>query len=134
MIVRWISEVPPAMVAALDHSHWRCHLLDDHDRVVRNQLSRYRGQEVRTTGDGFVATFDEPARAIRCGAAIIAGCRPLGLDIRAGLHTGECDLRGNELGGLAFHIAARVGAGPRVGNGGRSRRRIGDRIRRSWRP
>lgn len=89
-------------------------VLDDHDNIVRAELARYRGREVNTTGDGFVACFDGPARAIRCALAISEGVRPLGVRVRAGLHTGECEVRGDDLGGLAVHIAARVGnvAGP----------------------
>jgi class 3 adenylate cyclase len=77
---------------------------------VRAELRRFRGAEVNTTGDGFVASFDGPARAIRCARAIVEACRELGIEIRAGLHTGECEVRGDDLGGLAVHIAARVGA------------------------
>jgi class 3 adenylate cyclase len=89
-------------------------LLDDHDRIIRAELSRHRGREVNTTGDGFMACFDGPARAIRCAQAISEALRTLGVRIRAGLHTGECEVRGDDLGGIAVHIAARVGdlAGP----------------------
>jgi class 3 adenylate cyclase/alpha-beta hydrolase superfamily lysophospholipase len=99
--------------AQLGDLRWR-ELLDDHDAMVQRQLERFRGRAVKHTGDGFMATFDGPARAIRCAAAIRGGGRQLGLEIRAGLHTGECDLRGDDLSGLAVHIAARVGslAGP----------------------
>lgn len=95
--------------ATLGDQRWR-KLLDAHDRTVRAELRRFRGTEVNTTGDGFVASFDGPARAIRCARAIVEGCRELGIEIRAGLHTGECEVRGDDLGGLAVHIAARVGA------------------------
>jgi class 3 adenylate cyclase len=92
---------------------WRS-LLDAHDRAVRDHLRRFRGKEINTTGDGFLASFDGPARAIRCARAISESTRPLGIDLHLGLHTGECEVRGHDLGGLAVHVAARVGslAGP----------------------
>jgi class 3 adenylate cyclase len=88
---------------------WRS-MLDAHDNAVREQLRRFRGHEVSTTGDGFVASFDGPGRAIRCARDIVEATANLGIDLRAGLHTGECEVRGDDLGGLAVHIAARVGA------------------------
>jgi class 3 adenylate cyclase len=89
-------------------------LLDAHAGVVREQIRRFRGREVNTTGDGFVASFDGPARAIHCARAIVDAAGALGIEVRAGIHTGECDVRGDDLSGLAVHIAARVGskAGP----------------------
>jgi pimeloyl-ACP methyl ester carboxylesterase len=81
-----------------------------HNAIVRRELDRYRGEEVNTTGDGFFATFDGPARAIRCGCAISQAVSRLGLGIRAGVHTGECELTGDKLGGIAVHIGARVAA------------------------
>jgi class 3 adenylate cyclase len=84
--------------------------LEAHDRAVREQLRRFRGNEIKTTGDGFLATFDGPARAIRCAREIAEATRDLGIDVRVGLHTGECDVRSDDLGGLAVHIAARVAA------------------------
>jgi class 3 adenylate cyclase/pimeloyl-ACP methyl ester carboxylesterase len=90
-----------------DH-RWR-ELLDRHDEVVRAELTRFRGQEIRSTGDGILAMFDGAARAVRCAAAIRDALRPHGLDIRAGLHTGEVELRENGPEGIAVHIAARVG-------------------------
>lgn len=95
--------------ASLGDQRWRL-LLDAHDRAVREQLKRFRGREVKTTGDGFLASFDGPARCIRCAEAIVDATQVLGVQLRAGLHTGECELRGDDLGGLAVHIAARVGA------------------------
>jgi class 3 adenylate cyclase/pimeloyl-ACP methyl ester carboxylesterase len=95
--------------ASLGDHRWRT-LLDSHDRAVRELLRRFRGQEIKTTGDGFHATFDGPARAIRCARAIADAARELGIEVRAGLHTGECEIHGNDLAGLAVHIAARVGA------------------------
>jgi class 3 adenylate cyclase len=85
-------------------------LLDAHDAVVRAQLSRFRGREVNTSGDGFLATFDGPQRAIRCAMAIRDAVQALGIEVRAGLHTGECEVRGEDIGGIAVHIGARVSA------------------------
>jgi class 3 adenylate cyclase len=97
------------LAASLGDERWRA-LLDAHDRAVRKELRRFRGREIKTTGDGFFASFDGPARAIRCAEAVINATRDLGIDIRVGLHTGECEVRGDDLGGLAVHIAARIGA------------------------
>jgi class 3 adenylate cyclase len=83
---------------------------DAHDQIVRAQLARFRGREIRTMGDGFLATFDGPARAVRCAQSITAAVRPLGIEIRAGLHTGEIELVGDDISGLAVAIGARVGA------------------------
>ena len=83
-------------------------LLESHHRAVRMELEVFRGQEIKTTGDGFHATFDGPARAIQCANAIRESTRKLGLNIRAGIHTGECEVRGNSLEGVAIHLAARV--------------------------
>jgi pimeloyl-ACP methyl ester carboxylesterase len=91
-----------------DH-RWRA-VLDAHDAVVRTQLEQYRGKLHRTTGDGILATFDGPARGIRCAFGIRDELRRDGIEIRAGLHTGEIELRENEIGGIAVHIAARVSA------------------------
>jgi class 3 adenylate cyclase len=85
-------------------------LLDAHDAVIRAQLDRFRGREVNTSGDGFLATFDGPQRAIRCAMAIHDAVQALGIHVRAGLHTGECELRGDDIGGIAVHIGARVSA------------------------
>ena len=97
------------MAAEIGDSNWRA-LLDAHDAVVRSQLARFRGREVNTSGDGFLATFDGPQRAIRCAMAIRDAVQPLGIEVRAGLHTGECELRGDDIGGIAVHIGARVSA------------------------
>jgi class 3 adenylate cyclase len=97
------------LAAAIGDARWRA-LLDAHDQVIRNEFRRFRGEEVNTTGDGFVSSFDGPARAIRCADAMIKATSNLGIRIRVGLHTGECAIRGKQLGGLAVHIAARVGA------------------------
>ena len=85
-------------------------LLDAHDAVVRAQLNRFRGREVNTSGDGFLAMFDGPQRAMRCAMAIRDAVRSLGIQVRAGLHTGECEVRGDDIGGIAVHIGARVSA------------------------
>ena len=89
-------------------------LLDRHDNMVREELRRFRGQEIKTTGDGVVAIFDGPARGMRCAAAICAGARRLGIEVRAGLHTGEVEMRGDDVSGVAVHLAQRVStlAGP----------------------
>ena len=81
-----------------------------HDQIVRANLSRFRGREIKTMGDGFLATFDGPARAVRCAEAIAAGVKPLGIEIRAGLHTGEIAFEGDDVSGLGVAIGARVGA------------------------
>ena len=85
-------------------------LLDAHDAVVRSQLTRFRGREVSTSGDGFFAMFDGPQRAIRCAMAIRDAVRSLGIEVRAGLHTGECEVRGDDIGGIGVRIGARVSA------------------------
>ncbi|OBA90666.1 hydrolase [Mycobacteriaceae bacterium 1482268.1] len=95
--------------AELGDGNWRA-LLDAHDAVVRSQLARFRGREVNTSGDGFLATFDGPQRAIRCAMAIRDAVQALGIEVRAGLHTGECEIRGDDIGGIAVHIGARVSA------------------------
>ncbi|HYC55029.1 MAG TPA: adenylate/guanylate cyclase domain-containing protein [Candidatus Binatia bacterium] len=86
---------------------WR-DMLDAHDAFVRRQLARFRGREINTTGDGFFASFDGPPRALECAAAIVGGARQLGMEIRAGVHTGECEIRGDDLSGVAVHAAARI--------------------------
>ena len=95
--------------AEIGDRNWRA-LLDAHDAVVRAQLVRFRGREVSTSGDGFLAMFDGPQRAIRCAMAIRDAVQALGIEVRAGLHTGECELRGDDIGGIAVHIGARVSA------------------------
>ena len=95
--------------ASLGDGAWKA-LLARHHEVVRALIGRYRGQEVDTAGDGFLATFDGPARAIHCAMTIVDAVRDLGLEIRAGLHTGECELMDGKVGGIAVHIGARVGA------------------------
>jgi class 3 adenylate cyclase/pimeloyl-ACP methyl ester carboxylesterase len=85
-------------------------ILDRHDELVQRELDRHRGRKVNPTGDGLLATFDGPARAVRCAQAISAAVGALGIQVRAGLHTGEIELRGDDIGGIAVHIAARVTA------------------------
>jgi class 3 adenylate cyclase len=97
------------LAAAIGDARWR-DLLAEHNRIVRDQLDRFRGREMKTTGDGFLAIFDGPARAIRCGEAISAAVRALDISVRAGIHTGEVELTEHDLGGIAVHIAARVSA------------------------
>jgi pimeloyl-ACP methyl ester carboxylesterase len=96
-------------LAELGDREWRT-LLDQHHGVIRRELVRYSGREVDTAGDGFFATFDGPARGVHCAQEIIEAMRPLGLQIRAGLHTGEVEKTQGKVGGLAVHIGARVGA------------------------
>ena len=95
--------------AHLGDRHWH-DLLDSHHALIRRELARFRGREIDTAGDGFLATFDGPARAVRCACSICDAVRALGLEIRAGLHTGECELMGDKLGGIAVHTGARVAA------------------------
>jgi class 3 adenylate cyclase len=95
--------------ARLGDRRWR-DLLDQHESVTRRELERHRGNEVKTMGDGFLATFDGPARAIRCATKVAEETRRLGIEVRAGLHTGECELRNGDVGGMAVNIGARVAA------------------------
>jgi class 3 adenylate cyclase len=95
--------------ASLGDTQWR-RLLDHHDEVLRAALTRHGGVEVDTTGDGFVATFDSPARAVRCASDMIEAARTIGVSIRAGVHTGEVERRGDDIAGIAVHIGARVAA------------------------
>jgi class 3 adenylate cyclase len=85
-------------------------LLERHNHVVRDGLQRFGGLEVKTIGDGFLATFDGPARGIRCARAVVDEVGRLGINLRAGLHTGECEAMNGDLGGVAVHIGARVAA------------------------
>jgi class 3 adenylate cyclase len=94
---------------SLGDSGWS-ELLTRHRTAVRRQLARFRGTEVDTAGDGFFATFDGPARAILCASEVVADAHGLGLSVRAGVHTGECDLSGEKVAGVAVHIGARVAA------------------------
>ena len=93
--------------AELGDKQWR-ELLRRHDDQSRRAIARLRGREVKATGDGFLATFDGPARGIQCARAVVEAVRPLGIEVRAGLHTGECEVIGDDVGGMAVHIGARV--------------------------
>jgi class 3 adenylate cyclase len=93
----------------LGDQRWR-NLLEAHHTTVRRELTRSRGNEVKSLGDGFLATFDGPARAVRCAQAISEAVRPLGIQVRSGLHTGEIEISDNEVQGIAVHIASRVAA------------------------
>ena len=95
--------------AALGDHHWR-QQLDAHDAMIRRCLDSFAGREVNTTGDGFLAVFDGPARAIRCAQMVMDHARELGIDVRAGVHTGECETRGKDLSGIAVAIGSRVAA------------------------
>jgi class 3 adenylate cyclase len=86
---------------------WR-HLLDRHDEIVRRELARFRGAQVKHTGDGVLARFDGPARAVACGLAIAEALRPLDITVRTGVHTGEIELRGDDIGGIGVHVGARI--------------------------
>ena len=88
---------------------WRV-LLDRHDALVRRQLARFHGREINTTGDGFVATFDGPGRAVECAVAIRDAARQLGVEVRCGVHIGEVEVRGDDIAGTAVELAARVAA------------------------
>jgi class 3 adenylate cyclase len=96
-----------AQAATIGDRAWR-HRLDAHDSMIRRHLARFRGREVKTIGDGFLATFDGPAQAIGCGCAIREDAAQLGIAIRVGLHTGEIERRGDDIAGMTVNIAARV--------------------------
>jgi class 3 adenylate cyclase len=100
--------------AEMGDRRWR-DLLDQHHDLVRAELNRFGGREVSTTGDGFFATFDSPAQAVRCALSTRDGVSSLGVQIRAGVHTGEVEVRGSDLGGLAVHIGARIAASAQTG-------------------
>jgi class 3 adenylate cyclase len=96
-------------VAALGDRKWR-DLLESYYVLARRELVRFRGREIDTAGDGFFASFDGPARGVRCAVAMATALRTLGLEVRAGLHTGECAVIGQKVGGIAVHIGARIAA------------------------
>jgi len=98
-----------ARAAELGDRRWR-ELLERHDAMVREQLERWRGREVKSVGDGFLATFDGPTRAVRCAQAVVETAEQLGLRVRTGVHAGECEVMGEDVGGIAVHIGARVAA------------------------
>jgi class 3 adenylate cyclase len=97
------------LLARMGDRPWR-ELLDRHDQVVRRVVDRFRGRPVSSTGDGYFAVFDGPARAIECARELVSDARGMGIEIRAGVHTGECEVRGGDYAGIAVHIGARVGA------------------------
>lgn len=96
-------------LAALGDQQWQ-HLLDKHNRLIEEQLDLFKARFVKSTGDGVVAAFDGAARAVRCAVAISMGAHDLGIEVRAGLHTGECSIRTADIAGIAVHISARVAA------------------------
>jgi class 3 adenylate cyclase/pimeloyl-ACP methyl ester carboxylesterase len=98
-----------ATAAAIGDAKWRT-LLEEHDRIAKGIIGRFRGIYVRGTGDGLLATFDGPARGVRCAEALVEAVKPLGIEIRAGLHTGEIEYGGHDLAGVGVNIGARVGA------------------------
>jgi class 3 adenylate cyclase len=93
--------------ARLGDKRWR-QLLDSHDQLARAEVERWHGRFIKSTGDGILATFDTPTRALRCAFGLADALRPNGLEIRAGIHTGEVEIRGDDLGGIAVHIASRA--------------------------
>jgi class 3 adenylate cyclase len=97
------------LAGRLGDSRWR-ELLENHNDIVRTQVEHFGGRAVKSTGDGFLSTFDGPAKAIRCACAIRGEVRRLGIEVRAGIHTGECEVMGDDVGGMAVHIGARVAA------------------------
>jgi class 3 adenylate cyclase len=103
-----------AKAVEMGDARWR-ELLERHHVLVRRQLARARGKEVDTAGDGFFAAFDGPARAIQCACAITEAVTELGLEVRAGLHTGECELVDGKIAGIAVHTGARVAAKAKPG-------------------
>jgi class 3 adenylate cyclase len=100
--------------AELGDKRWR-RLLDEHDRVVASEVALARGRVIKSTGDGALATFDGPARAVRCATSIATNVRKLGLEVRAGVHTGEIELRGDDIGGIAVHIGSRIASQAEAG-------------------
>jgi len=105
-----VPSVALVRAAEMGDRGWKT-TIDAHNAIVRRGLDLYRGKEVRITGDGFLATFDRPARAIRCADVIRSDVRALGLEVRIGLHTGEYEIQGDDIGGIAVHIAAQVMSG-----------------------
>ncbi len=97
------------LAGELGDRHWRS-LLEEHQAMVRERLARFEGREIKTTGDGFLATFDGPTRAVECARAIADDMAAMGVEIRAGLHAGEVELMGDDVGGIAVHVAARIAA------------------------
>ena len=103
-----------ALATELGDARWR-DLLQQHHAIIRRELVRFRGREIDSAGDGFFASFDGPARGVRCACAITDAVRELGIEVRAGLHTGECELIDEKVGGVAVHIGARVASSAEAG-------------------
>ena len=126
-----------ARAAQIGDRNWR-NVLDRHDELVRKLLTEHGGREIKTTGDGFLALFDAPTRAIRCALAIRDELRALEIDVRIGMHSGEVEMRGDDVGGIAVRCPGGVRRCPRRGAGvehrPRARERLGHRIRRPRRP
>lgn len=95
--------------AAVGDAEWRSRL-EDHNNLVRTALEHFGGREIKQTGDGFLAAFASPAKAVECALTICGGISTHGLEVRAGIHLGECEVLGNDLGGIAVHIGARIGS------------------------
>jgi len=104
-----VDSTATATAATMGDAKWRA-LIEEHDKIAKGIIARYRGTYVRGTGDGLLATFDGPARGVRCAEALVEAVKPLGVEIRAGLHTGEIEYGGHDLAGVGVHIGARVGA------------------------
>ena len=102
-----ISSISTRSAAEMGDQTWR-RLLDSHDELAREMVEKHRGTLIKTTGDGILATFDGPGRAVRCALAFRAAAKQIGLPLRAGVHTGEIEIRGRDIGGIAVHAAARV--------------------------
>jgi class 3 adenylate cyclase len=98
-----------SLATEIGDSRWR-EVLEQHQALVRRELERFGGREIKTTGDGFLATFDGPTRAVECARAIVSEVPSLGIEVRAGIHTGEVELIGDDVGGIAVHVAARIAA------------------------
>jgi class 3 adenylate cyclase len=98
-----------SLATEIGDSRWR-EVLEQHQALVRRALERFGGREIKTTGDGFLATFDGPTRAVECARAIVSEVPSLGIEVRAGIHTGEVELIGDDVGGIAVHVAARIAA------------------------
>jgi class 3 adenylate cyclase len=100
--------------ASLGDRRWR-EVLDQHDMVARREIENAGGRYIKSTGDGVLATFDGPARGVACGRQMVTALQPLGLEVRVGVHTGEVELRGDDIGGIAVHIGARIAAKAEAG-------------------
>ena len=105
------TDIVASTAYASELGDYRWHqVLDEHNELVREEVSNWQGNVIKALGDGFLATFDGPARAVRCAESIIGRVKPLGIDVRTGVHTGECERLGDDIGGIAVHTAARIAA------------------------